>query len=68
MNARLDERVSERTRLARELHDTLIQTIQGSKMVADDGLDDPADPDRVYRALERVSGEHPLMDSRSNSS
>jgi signal transduction histidine kinase/ligand-binding sensor domain-containing protein len=55
MNARLDERVSERTRLARELHDTLIQTIQGSKMVADDGLDDPADPDRVYRALERVS-------------
>ena len=55
MNARLDERVSERTQLARELHDTLIQTIQGSKMVADDGLDDRADPDRVYRALERVS-------------
>jgi signal transduction histidine kinase/ligand-binding sensor domain-containing protein len=55
MNARLDERVSERTRLARELHDTLLQTIQGSKMVADDGLDDPADPDRAYRALERVS-------------
>jgi signal transduction histidine kinase/ligand-binding sensor domain-containing protein len=55
MNARLDERVSERTRLARELHDTLLQTIHGSKMVADAGLDDPADPTRVYQALERVS-------------
>jgi len=55
MNARLDERVSERTRLARELHDTLIQTIHGSKMVADAGLDDPVDPARVFRALERVS-------------
>jgi signal transduction histidine kinase len=55
MNARLDERVSERTRLARELHDTLLQTIQGTKMVADAGLDDPADLPRVYRALERVS-------------
>jgi signal transduction histidine kinase/ligand-binding sensor domain-containing protein len=55
MNARLDERVLERTRLARELHDTLLQTIQGSKMVADAGLDDPADPARLYHALERVS-------------
>jgi signal transduction histidine kinase/ligand-binding sensor domain-containing protein len=55
MNARLDVRVSERTRLARELHDTLLQTIHGSKMVADAGLDDPADPAGVYRALERVS-------------
>jgi len=55
INARLDERVLERTRLARELHDTLIQTIQGSKMVADAGLDDPADTARLYHALERVS-------------
>ncbi len=55
INARLDERVLERTRLARELHDTLLQTIQGSKMVADAGLDDPADPARLYHALERVS-------------
>jgi ligand-binding sensor domain-containing protein len=35
---RLEERVNERTRLARELHDTLLQTIQSSKMVADDAL------------------------------
>ena len=29
MHARLDERVLERTRVARELHDTLLQTLQG---------------------------------------
>jgi signal transduction histidine kinase/ligand-binding sensor domain-containing protein len=56
MNARLDDRVSERTRLARELHDTLLQTIQGSKMVADDGLENATDPVRMHRALERISG------------
>ena len=32
--ARFDERLAERTRLARELHDTLVQTVQGSRMVA----------------------------------
>jgi signal transduction histidine kinase len=31
-NARLEERVSERTRIARELHDTLLQTFQGLLM------------------------------------
>ncbi len=55
LNIGFEERLAERTRLARELHDTLLQTIQGSKMVADDGLEDPADTARVYRALERVS-------------
>jgi signal transduction histidine kinase len=55
LSARFDERLAERTRLARELHDTLIQTIQGSKMVADDALDESADPVRMRRALERLS-------------
>ena len=55
LNVRFDERLAERTRLARDLHDTLLQTIQGSKMVADDGLEDPADPERAWRALERVA-------------
>ncbi len=55
MNTRLDERVAERTRLARDLHDTLIQTIHGTKMVADAGLDDPQDPAALHRALQRVS-------------
>src|SRR5262249_41369281 len=31
ISARFDERLGERTRVARELHDTLLQTIQGSK-------------------------------------
>jgi signal transduction histidine kinase len=28
-NARMEERVGERTRIARELHDTLLQSFQG---------------------------------------
>jgi signal transduction histidine kinase/ligand-binding sensor domain-containing protein len=55
LRARFDERLSERTRLARELHDTLLQTIQGSKMVADDALDGPSDPARLRRSLEHLS-------------
>jgi signal transduction histidine kinase len=39
VSVRSDERLAERTRMARELHDTFIQTIQGSKMVVDDALE-----------------------------
>jgi ligand-binding sensor domain-containing protein/signal transduction histidine kinase len=53
-NVRLEERVNERTRIARDLHDTLLQTIQGSKIVAEDALDEQADPVRMRRALESV--------------
>jgi signal transduction histidine kinase len=35
MNVQFDARIEERTRLARELHDTLLQTIQASKMIAE---------------------------------
>ena len=52
---RFDERLSERTRIAREFHDTLIQTIQGSKLVADDALDQSADPARMRHALNQLS-------------
>ncbi len=52
---RLEERVSERTRIARELHDTFLQTIQGSKLVADDALDAPYEPTRMRQALEQLS-------------
>jgi signal transduction histidine kinase/sugar lactone lactonase YvrE len=55
LHARFDERLSERTRLARDLHDTLLQTIQGSKMVADDALDGPADSARMRSTLEHLS-------------
>jgi signal transduction histidine kinase len=52
---RLDERVSERTRITRELHDTFLQTIQGSKLVADDALEKSTDPIHMRRALEQLS-------------
>ena len=43
-NSRFHERLDERTRLAREFHDTMLQTIQGSKLVADDALEQCTDP------------------------
>ncbi len=55
INARFDERIAERTRLARELHDTLLQTIQGSRIVADDALEESSDPAQMRRALERLA-------------
>jgi signal transduction histidine kinase/ligand-binding sensor domain-containing protein len=56
IQVRFDERLAERTRLARELHDTFLQTIQGSKMVVDDALDGPSDPARMRRAMEQLAG------------
>jgi signal transduction histidine kinase/ligand-binding sensor domain-containing protein len=55
MNARFDERLAERTRVARELHDTLLQTVHGSKLVADRALRDTDDRTRLVGALEQVS-------------
>jgi len=55
ITARFDERLAERTRLARDLHDTFLQTIQGSKLVADDALDLASDPIRMRRAMEQLS-------------
>ena len=55
IGARFDERLAERTRNARDLHDTLLQTIQGSKLVADDALETPSDLGRMRKALEQLS-------------
>jgi signal transduction histidine kinase len=55
ISARFDERLAERTRMARDLHDTFLQTIQGSKLVADDALEPSSDLVRMRRALEQVS-------------
>jgi signal transduction histidine kinase/ligand-binding sensor domain-containing protein len=55
LSARFDERLAERTRVARELHDTVLQTVQASKMVADDALDQPDDLSRMRRGLEQLS-------------
>ncbi len=56
---RFEERLIERNRIARELHDTLLQTIQGSRMVAEDALDSGAgggpDPKRMQSALEKLT-------------
>jgi signal transduction histidine kinase len=55
IDLRLEERVNERTRITRELHDTFLQTIQGSKLVADDALEPSTDPIRMRRAMEQLS-------------
>jgi signal transduction histidine kinase len=55
MSVRFDERLSERTRIARDFHDTLLQTIQGTKLVADSALKQSADPIRMRSAMEQVS-------------
>ena len=55
MAERFDERLDERTRIARDFHDTLLQTIQGSKLVADSALKRANDPLRMREALEQLS-------------
>ena len=55
IGARFDERLAERTRMARDLHDTFLQTIQGSKLVADDALEQSTDPIRMRRAMEQLA-------------
>ena len=55
LKIRFDERLEERTRLARDLHDTLLQTIQGSKLVADNARENADNPQTTVRALDRLS-------------
>jgi ligand-binding sensor domain-containing protein/signal transduction histidine kinase len=55
ISARFDERLAERTRMVRDLHDTFLQTVQGSKLVADDALENSGDPQRTRQAIERLS-------------
>lgn len=55
LSARFDERLAERTRVAREMHDTFLQTVQGSKFVADHALKDTSDHARMVRAMEQLS-------------
>jgi signal transduction histidine kinase len=55
IGARFDERLAERTRMARDLHDTFLQTIQGSKLVADHALKPSTGPAKMRGALEQLS-------------
>jgi signal transduction histidine kinase len=52
---RYDERLEERTRIARDLHDTLLQTIQGSKLAADHARVSVSDPDKTRHLLDQLS-------------
>ena len=54
-NARFDERLAERTRIARELHDAFLQTVQGSKLVADHALRRSGDLVQMHQAMEQLS-------------
>ena len=62
-NARLEERVDERTRIARELHDTLLQSFQGL-MLRFQAVDQPASAgqrrkEALEKALDRARpGDH----------
>jgi len=51
---RMAERVSERTRIACELHDTFLQTVDASKLIAEDALDSQ-DPVVLHSTMQQVS-------------
>jgi signal transduction histidine kinase len=56
LKARFDERLGERTRLAGELHDTILQTVQATKMIADNArYEHSTDPIRLREAMESIS-------------
>jgi signal transduction histidine kinase len=55
LSAGLNEQLAERTRTARELHDTFLQTLEGSKLVAEDALENSSDPEHMKRAMEQLS-------------
>jgi ligand-binding sensor domain-containing protein/two-component sensor histidine kinase len=73
-NIRLDERVGERTRIARELHDTLLQSFQGLMLrlqVVDDLLPEGKAKEQLEQTLKRADqaiaeGRNAVYDLRSS--
>jgi signal transduction histidine kinase len=56
LNAAFNERISERNRLAGELHDTILQTVQATKMIADNArLNHSEDPRHLREAIDSIS-------------
>ena len=55
IRARFDERLAQRTRIALELQDTMLQTVEGSKLVADAALENSDDSDHLRLTLEKLS-------------
>jgi signal transduction histidine kinase/streptogramin lyase len=74
MNLRFEERLAERTRIARELHDTLLQSFQGLMLrlqVVDDLLPPGKAKEQLEQSLERADqaiaeGRSALYDLRSS--
>lgn len=48
-------KVARAIRLARELHDTMLQTVQGCKLVVDDALERPNDAARIRDTMKKLS-------------
>jgi signal transduction histidine kinase len=78
LDLRFQERLAERNRIAQELHDTLLQSMQGT-ILRFQSVDEmlPAHPDKAKQILERslekadlalVEGRDAIMDLRSTSS
>ncbi|WP_114205752.1 sensor histidine kinase [Acidisarcina polymorpha] len=55
MRTRFGERLDERARVARDLHDTLLQTISVSKLATDQALERPADIAGLKAVLQQLS-------------
>jgi signal transduction histidine kinase len=55
LNLQFEHRLTERIQVARDLHDTLLQSIQASKLVADNALSAQASQTRMRDTLEQVS-------------
>jgi ligand-binding sensor domain-containing protein/signal transduction histidine kinase len=53
---RLQDRAEERTRISRELHDTLMQTIEASRLIVHTATKPRTDPSQHRAALERLAG------------
>jgi signal transduction histidine kinase len=74
MNLRFEERLAERTRIARELHDTLLQSFQGLMLrlqVVDDLLPQGKAKEQLEQSLERADqaiaeGRSAVYDLRSS--
>ena len=55
MRVYFDERLAERTRIARDLQDSMLQTVQSCKLITDDALDKSDDSVHMRLALEKLS-------------
>jgi ligand-binding sensor domain-containing protein/signal transduction histidine kinase len=55
VSTRFDERLAERTRMARDLHDTFLQTVQGTKLIADHSRRKSSDTVQMHRDLDELS-------------